>query len=109
MRNTHSTPFRTSRASRHGRPRPSARRVSPAAGSKLILVEAGAIVVADDGVALDVSDQAAIDLVDDPSTATAATIITSLGQNNLSGIRVERFVNWVLTAAGAVAFTTMEP
>lgn len=83
--------------------------VSPAAGDNIIIVDAAAIALADDGVALDVSNQAAIEMVDTPGTPTAATVFTSLWQDNLSGIRIERVINWQLTAVGAVAFTTKAP
>ena len=45
-----------------------------------------------------------VQLADDAAPPTAATVYTSLWQDNLSGIRVERFINWKLLP-GAVQFT----
>ena len=77
---------------------------SPSAGANLILVDAPALVVADDGVILDTSDQAVVQMDDAPAPATAATLYVSLWQENLVGIRVERFINWKVVP-GAVQFT----
>lgn len=77
---------------------------SPAAGANAILVDAPAIAVADGGVELDTSNEAAVELVDNPAVPTAATVYTSLWVENLVGIRLERFLNWQ-AAAGAVAYT----
>ena len=59
--------------------------------------------VADDGVAIYISQQASIELVYNPAAPTASTIMTSLFQTNLIGFRVERFVNWT-TTPGAVKY-----
>ena len=53
-----------------------------------------AIAVADDGIALDVSDQALVQMDDAPAAPTASTLYTSLWQENKVGIRVERYLNW---------------
>lgn len=78
--------------------------VSPGAGANLILIDAAAIAVADGGLTLDVSDQALVQMDDAPVTPTAATLYTSLWQENKVGILVERFLNWK-AATGAVQFT----
>ena len=78
--------------------------VSPSAGANLILLDPPVLAVADDGLELDISDQAIIEMNDAAAPATAATLYTSLWQDNLVGIRVERFVNWK-AAAGSVQFT----
>ena len=78
--------------------------VSPGAGANLIFVDAPAIAVADDGIELDVSDQALVQMDDAPTPATASTLYTSLWQENKVGIRVERYLNWK-AATGAVQFT----
>jgi hypothetical protein len=78
--------------------------VSPSAGANLILLDPPVLAVADDGLELDVTDQALIEMNDAAAPATAATLYVSLWQENLVGIRVERFVNWK-AAAGSVQFT----
>ena len=78
--------------------------VSPSAGANLILLDPPVLAVADDGLEFDITDQAMVEMNDAAAPATAATLYTSLWQDNLVGIRVERFVNWK-AAAGSVQFT----
>ena len=72
------------------------------AGANLIAVDPAGVVVADAGVMVDVSKDAAVQL-DDAPVGTAAAVVTSFFQTNLIGFRVERFVNWQ-AVAGAVAY-----
>ena len=78
--------------------------MSPSAGANLILLDPPVLAVADEGVELDISDQAMVEMNDAAAPATAATLYTSLWQDNLTGVRVERFINWK-AAAGSVQFT----
>jgi HK97 family phage major capsid protein len=78
--------------------------LSPAAGPNLILLDPPVLVVADDGLELDITDQAMVEMNDAAAPATATTLYSSLWQENLVGIRVERFVNWK-AAANSVQFT----
>jgi HK97 family phage major capsid protein len=78
--------------------------VSPSAGANLILLDPPVLAVADDGLELDVSDQAIVQMDDAPAPASAATIYANLWQDNLAGIRVERYINWKVLA-GSVQFT----
>lgn len=65
----------------------------------IILVAAGEILLADDGeVMLDVSTEAAV-AMDDTGVGT----LTSLWQNNLIGLRAERYVHWLKRRNNAVA------
>ncbi len=69
----------------------------------IILVDAGDLMIADDGEAeIDASEQASLQMVTDP--ATGATALTSLWQTNASAIRVSRFINWQRGHAGGVVF-----
>lgn len=67
----------------------------------IILVEASEIFLADDGeVMLDVSREASLQMVDNP--ASTASAMFSLWQNNMVGIRAERYIYWQSRRAGAV-------
>jgi HK97 family phage major capsid protein/HK97 family phage prohead protease len=69
---------------------------SPADGYALIFAKAPEIMLADDGqTVIDASNQASLQLDSTPdSPPTAATNLISLWQNNLTGIRAERWINW---------------
>jgi HK97 family phage major capsid protein len=67
----------------------------------IVLVEASEIFLADDGeVVLDVSREASLQMNTAPSAG--AQSLVSLWQNNLVGIRAERFVYWSPRRAAAV-------
>ena len=76
------------------------------AGSRILLVKPSEILLADDGgVTLDASNQASIQMSDAPDNpATASTVMTSLWQNNLIGLRAERTINWGKRRAEAVEY-----
>ncbi len=76
------------------------------AGARILLVKASEVLVADDGqTLLDVSREASLQMNSTPDNpATASTVLTSLWQHNLVGIRAERFVNWSKRRAGAAQF-----
>ena len=75
--------------------------VTDAAGTKVILVDPRGLVYADDGLIVDIATQAAIEMNDAPtSPPVAATVMTSLWQQNLVGFKVERFLNFAATAVG---------
>jgi HK97 family phage major capsid protein/HK97 family phage prohead protease len=82
--------------------------VSETAGTNVILANAGDILVADDGaVTIDVSREASVQMdsaPDDP--ATASTVMISLWQQNLLGIRCERHIDWVKGRSTAVVYLT---
>lgn len=82
--------------------------VSETAGTNVILVNAGDILVADDGsVTIDVSREASVQMdsaPDDP--VTASTVMVSLWQQNLLGIRCERHIDWVKGRSTAVVYLT---
>ena len=76
------------------------------AGARLILAKASEIMLADDGdVMLDASNQASLEMDSAPtSPPTASTVLVSLWQHNMVGIRAERFINWTKRRAGAVQY-----
>lgn len=76
--------------------------VSETAGDKLILVKQSEILLADDGqVVIDASAEASLEMSDTP---TGTGTLKSLWQNNLLGLRAERFINWKKRNANAVGY-----
>jgi HK97 family phage major capsid protein/HK97 family phage prohead protease len=80
---------------------------SQAAGTTVALVQPKAILYADDGgVTIDASQEASVQMDSAPDNpALATTIMTSFWQNNLVGLRAERFINWKKARAGCVQYT----
>ena len=81
---------------------------SNAAGTNVILVQPSYILFADDGgVEIDVSREASIQMDSAPmSPADATVVLTSLWQNNLVGLRAERFVNWLRAVNAGVKYAS---
>ncbi len=83
--------------------------VSENVGTKIIAIDASQILVADDGgIAIDVSTEASVEMsstpiLGDTSPITGATV-KSLWQNNLVGLRVEKFITWVAARTAAVEY-----
>lgn len=77
-------------------------------GSIIVLFDASEIFFADDGqVMLDVSEQASLQM--DSAPATGAQSLVSLWQNNLIGIRAERYMNWKRARDTAVTYLDLVP
>jgi HK97 family phage major capsid protein/HK97 family phage prohead protease len=67
--------------------------VTVSGGAIIVLADATEIFMADDGgVVIDVSEQASLQMNSTPSAG--AQSLVSLWQNNLIGVRAERFINW---------------
>lgn len=79
---------------------------SPQEGAPIIFAKAPDILLADDGqVMIDVSREASIQMNDAPDNpASASTVLTSLWQHNMVGIRAERMINWVKRRSAAVQY-----
>lgn len=79
---------------------------SPTDGSRIIFALADQILLADDGqVTVDVSREASLQMDSAPdSPQTSSTVMMSLWQNNLVGIKVERYINWMLRHTAAVNY-----
>lgn len=79
---------------------------SPTDGSLIVLAKASEIMLADDGtVTLDASREASLQMDGAPdSPATGSTIMVSLWQQNMVGLRAERYINWQKRRTGAVQF-----
>jgi hypothetical protein len=76
-------------------------------GTTVAMVQPDAILYADDGgVTIDVSREASVQMDSAPDNpALATTVLTSLWQNNLVGLRAERFINWKKARPGCVQYT----
>jgi hypothetical protein len=78
---------------------------SASVGNRIIAVDASQILVADAGIVVEATEEATIQMnsaPDDPVTAITAP--TSLWQNNLVGLRAERFCHWKRARNSAVAY-----
>jgi HK97 family phage major capsid protein len=77
---------------------------SSAQGHIVALVNAPEILLADDGqVTIDVSREASVQMDDAPTNPpVAATVLQSFWQQNLIGIKAERFITWVKGRSTAV-------
>jgi hypothetical protein len=84
--------------------------LSPGSGALMVLVHAPSIFLADDGeVSIDASDQASLQMLDNPTNDTVtptATSLVSMYQTNSVAIRAERFVNWKRARDGSVYVIT---
>jgi hypothetical protein len=82
---------------------------SVAVGSRVILVDPSALVVADEnGVDVSASTQGAVQMDTAPTSPPAAgSVFVPLWQNNLVGVKVIRFVNWRMARANAVLWTNV--
>lgn len=80
---------------------------SSSAGARVAIVDAGALLLADeDELRISISNQSTVELSTTPtSPPTAGSVLVSLYQNNLSGIRAERLINWKLARANAAVYT----
>jgi len=81
---------------------------STAAGTNVIAMQPNLILMADEGsVTIDVSREASLQMDSAPmSPADATVVMVSLWQNNMVGLRAERFINWVKANANAVKYLT---
>jgi hypothetical protein len=78
---------------------------TPAAADNIIAVDGSRILVADDGgITLDVSRHATVQM--DTAPANPPTPLTNLWQQNLVGLKVERFIGWKRAALTAVAYVS---
>jgi HK97 family phage major capsid protein/HK97 family phage prohead protease len=82
--------------------------VSNNVGNRVILVHAPSILYADEGgVQIDVSREASIQMDSAPSNPSdATTVLVSLWQRNLVGLRAERMITWIRARTAAVTYIT---
>ena len=77
---------------------------SSAMGAHVIALDPASILYADDGgVTIDASREASVQMDSAPMNPADATVVmTSFWQNNLIGLRAERFINWKRARTGSV-------
>lgn len=80
------------------------------AGGIVVLVNASDIWLADDGqVTIDVSREASLQMLDNPTNASdtgTATSMVSMFQTNSTAFLAERYINWARRRASGVAYLT---
>jgi HK97 family phage major capsid protein len=83
-------------------------RVTNVVGTRVILVHTPSILFADDGgVNIDASREASIQMDSAPSNPSdATTVLVSLWQRNLVGLKAERFISWTKARTAAVTYIT---
>lgn len=82
--------------------------VSNHASTRVILVHAPSILIADEGgVRVDVSREASVQMDSTPTdTVDATTVYISLWQRNLIGLKAERMITWIRARSAAVRYIT---
>lgn len=83
--------------------------VSQTVGTRIALINADDILVADDGaINVDISEQATIEMSTTPLSGEESpvdgSVMKSLWQNNLVGLRVETFMTWRRARSSSVAW-----
>jgi HK97 family phage major capsid protein/HK97 family phage prohead protease len=80
--------------------------VSNNVGARIILVHAPSILYADEGgVQIDVSREASIQMDSAPTNPSdATTVLVSLWQRNLVGLRAERMITWIRARTAAATY-----
>lgn len=78
---------------------------SPTDGGLIVAINAPEILLAEEGVSVDVSREASLQMETTPdSPFTASTVMVSLWQHNMIGIRAERYITWLKRRSGAVQY-----
>ena len=77
---------------------------SNSVGAQIVAIHAPSILYADDGqTAVDVSKEASVQMDSAPANPTDnLTVLVSLWQRNLVGLRFERYMNWIKARANTV-------
>jgi hypothetical protein len=81
----------------------------PGEGNMIILANAPEIMLADDGqVAIDASTEASLEMLDNPTNASTATVtatsMVSMYQTNGVALKAVRFINWAKRRSIAVQY-----
>jgi HK97 family phage major capsid protein len=81
---------------------------SSAAGTNIVIIDQSGILYADDGATtIDVSREASLQMDSAPaSPADATTVLVSLWQHNMVGLRVERYATWARARMSSVSYIT---
>jgi HK97 family phage major capsid protein/HK97 family phage prohead protease len=78
---------------------------SPTDGYPIVAINAPDVFLAEEGVDIDMSDQATLEMSDTPdSPATGSTSLVSLWQHNMVALKAERFITWKKKHTSSVQF-----
>lgn len=85
--------------------------VTDYAGTNVVFVSAAEIYYVDEGgLTIDMSDQASLEMADNPTGSSTPTVagatLVSMWQTNSVAFRAERFINWQRRRPAAVAYVT---
>lgn len=83
---------------------------SPSAANHLILIDAANLVVTDEGLEVQASEEAAVELLDNPTNNSAtgtATALVSSFQTNSRFLRFVRYIHWMLLNDSSVGFVEL--
>lgn len=74
-------------------------------GENIVMVNASDIYFGDEGVTIDLSEEASVDMENPPVNPTSASaVMVSLWQHNLVGFRAEKRVNWLRRRTASVQY-----
>lgn len=81
---------------------------SPTDGTNIVAINARDVYLAEEGVEIDVSREASLQMNDSPdSPETASTVLVSLWQRNMVALKAERYITWQkkhTTAVGYISY-----
>jgi hypothetical protein len=81
--------------------------VSEGVGARIVMLNARNILLAEEGLMIDASEQASVEmntLPTETSSPTEQVELVSFWQRNLVGLRVDRFVTWLRARDSSVEF-----
>jgi hypothetical protein len=80
-----------------------------AIGSRVVILDPSALLVADDGdIDVTIAQHASVEMDTAPtSPVTSGTVMVNLWQAGLVGLKIDRFVNWKMARANAVLYTNV--
>jgi HK97 family phage major capsid protein len=80
---------------------------SASVGDRIVVLDAAEILLAEGGLEVEASNQATVEMAAPAdSPPDASTVMTSLWQENLTGVMVRRYIRWQRRRAGATAFVS---
>jgi HK97 family phage major capsid protein len=74
-------------------------------GSNVVFIARNTVMMADDGIMIDISREASVQMDSAPTSPPTAPLV-SLWQQNLVGLRADRFITWIRARAAGVQLVT---